>query len=152
MQERSAWIVIVRKIILAANWKMNLTQSEAESYLDIFLTQIAEVNNVDVVLVPPFTAIPALGEALKASKKSQAVWLGAQNMHWEKCGAFTGEISAGRKVETMNNRKKETRAANVLWTQIAVKSSASNANLPPLRGVCRPPSWKEVHREKNILL
>ena len=73
---------------------MNLTQSEAESYLDIFLTQIAEVNNVDVVLVPPFTAIPALGEALKASKKSQAVCLGAQNMHWEKCGAFTGEISA----------------------------------------------------------
>jgi len=47
-----------------------------------------------VVLVPPFTAIPALGEALKASKKSQAVWLGAQNMHWETCGAFTGEISA----------------------------------------------------------
>jgi hypothetical protein len=62
--------------------------------MDIFLTEIGEVNNVGVVLVPPFTAIPSLGEALKASKKSQAVWLGAQNMHWEKCGAFTGEISA----------------------------------------------------------
>jgi len=85
---------MVRKIILAANWKMNLTHSEAESYVDIFLTEIGEVNNVDVVLVPPFTAIPALGEALKASNKSQAVWLGAQNMHWEKGGAFTGEISA----------------------------------------------------------
>ncbi len=84
----------MRKKILAANWKMNLTHSEAESYVETFLTEIGEVNNVDAVLVPPFTAIPALGEALKASKKGQAVWLGAQNMHWEKCGAFTGEISA----------------------------------------------------------
>jgi triosephosphate isomerase (TIM) len=38
----------VRKIILAANWKMNLTHSEAESYVDIFLTEIGEVNNVDL--------------------------------------------------------------------------------------------------------
>src|SRR5271165_6742454 len=81
----------MRKKILAANWKMNLTHSEAESYLQSFLTEIGDVNDVEVVIIPPFTAIPAL---VLASEKIQALRIGAQNMHWEKSGAFTGEISA----------------------------------------------------------
>src|ERR1700736_729375 len=81
----------MRKKILAANWKMNLTHSEAESYLQSFLTEIGDVNDVEVVIIPPFTAIPAL---VSASEKTQALRIGAQNMHWEKSGAFTGEISA----------------------------------------------------------
>jgi triosephosphate isomerase len=81
----------MRKKILAANWKMNLTHSEAESYLQSFLTEIGDVNDVEVVIIPPFTAIPAL---VSASEKTQALRIGAQNMHWEKNGAFTGEISA----------------------------------------------------------
>jgi triosephosphate isomerase (TIM) len=83
--------MIMRKKILAANWKMNLTHSEAESYLQSFLTEIGDVNDVEIVILPPFTAIPAL---LLASEKTQALRIGAQNMHWEKSGAFTGEISA----------------------------------------------------------
>jgi triosephosphate isomerase (TIM) len=83
--------MIMRKKILAANWKMNLTHSEAESYLQSFLTEIGDVNDVEVLIIPPFTAIPAL---VSASEKMQAVRIGAQNMHWEKSGAFTGEISA----------------------------------------------------------
>src|ERR1700737_4064299 len=81
----------MRKKILAANWKMNLTHSEAESYLQSFLTEIGDVNDVEVVILPPFTAIPAL---VSASEKTQVLRIGAQNMHWEKSGAFTGEISA----------------------------------------------------------
>ena len=53
----------MRKKILAANWKMNLTHSEAESYLQSFLTEIGDVNDVEVVILPPFTAIPALVSA-----------------------------------------------------------------------------------------
>src|SRR5260370_31421161 len=83
--------MIMRKKILAANWKMNLTHSEAESYLQSFLTEIGDVNDVEVVILPPFTAIPAL---ISASEKTQALRIGAQNMHWERSGAFTGEISA----------------------------------------------------------
>src|SRR5215469_4848251 len=81
----------MRKKILAANWKMNLTHSEAESYLQSFLTEIGEVNDVEVVILPPFTAIPAL---VSASDKMPALRVGAQNMHWEKSGAYTGEVSA----------------------------------------------------------
>lgn len=81
----------MRKKILAANWKMNLTHSEAESYYQSFVTEIGDVNDVEVVILPPFTAIPAL---VSASEKSQVLRIGAQNMHWAKSGAFTGEISA----------------------------------------------------------
>jgi triosephosphate isomerase (TIM) len=81
----------MRKKILAANWKMNLTQSEAESYLAAFNSEIGEVDDVEVVIVPPFTAIPAL---VAASEKMPSIRIGAQNMHWEKSGAFTGEVSA----------------------------------------------------------
>src|ERR1700736_1308253 len=81
----------MRKKILAANWKMNLTHSEAESYFQSFLTEIGDVNDVEVVILPPFTAIPAL---VSASEKTQVLRIGAQNMHWEKNGAFTGEVSA----------------------------------------------------------
>jgi len=81
----------MRKKILAANWKMNLTQSEAESYLATFVSEIGEVDDVEVVIIPPFTAIPAL---VSASEKVPSIRIGAQNMHWEKSGAFTGEVSA----------------------------------------------------------
>ena len=49
------------------------------------------MNDVEVVIMPPFTAIPAL---VAASEKMPAIRIGAQNMHWEKSGAFTGEMSA----------------------------------------------------------
>ena len=55
----------MRKKILAANWKMNLTHSEAESYFDTFLSEIGQVNDVEVVIIPPFTAIPALVTAVR---------------------------------------------------------------------------------------
>jgi triosephosphate isomerase len=81
----------MRKKILAANWKMNLTQTEAESYLATFVSEVGEVDDVEVVIIPPFTAIPAL---VSASDKMQSIRIGAQNMHWEKSGPFTGEICA----------------------------------------------------------
>src|SRR5215813_9324014 len=81
----------MRKKILAANWKMNLTHSEAESYMRSFVSEIRDFNDVDVVIIPPFTAIPTI---IAAAEKMQTLRVGAQNMHWEKSGAFTGEISA----------------------------------------------------------
>src|SRR6516165_8551564 len=81
----------MRRKILAANWKMNLTQTEAESYLESFLPEMRAVNNVEVVIIPPFTAIATL---TAFSEKLPSVRIGAQNMHWEKSGAYTGEISA----------------------------------------------------------
>lgn len=81
----------MRKKIIAANWKMNMTVNEADGFLDTFLRELGEEKGVDVVIIPPFTALPYVSERLS---KVQHVKLGAQNMHWEKSGAFTGEISA----------------------------------------------------------
>jgi len=81
----------MRKKILAANWKMNMTVHEADSFLDIFLLEVAGEKGADVILVPPFTALARVSEQLS---HVQHVKLGAQNMHWEKPGAFTGEICA----------------------------------------------------------
>ena len=81
----------MRKKILAANWKMNLTHSEAESFFETFLSEIGQIDDIEVVIIPAFTAIPAL---VSASERMPAIRVGAQNMHWEKNGAFTGEVSA----------------------------------------------------------
>jgi triosephosphate isomerase len=81
----------MRRKIIAANWKMNMTINEAEGFLETFLLEVGDEKRVDIVLVPPFTAIPKVSERLSSV---QTVKLGAQNMHWEKPGAYTGEISA----------------------------------------------------------
>ena len=82
----------MRKKIIAANWKMNMTCSEAEGYTETLLRELGpDEEAVEVIIIPPFTAIAKMGELLS---KTQNVKVGAQNMHFEKSGAFTGEISA----------------------------------------------------------
>src|SRR6266550_5831035 len=81
----------MRKKIVAANWKMNMTQAESERFVESFLLEIGDISDVEVVIVPPFTAIPKVTEALG---RAQNIKVGAQNMYWEKSGPYTGEISA----------------------------------------------------------
>lgn len=81
----------MRKKIIAANWKMNTTLNESDAFFQTFLLEIDGEKRVDIVICPPFTALSHVSERLG---KVQNVKLGAQNMHWEKPGAFTGEISA----------------------------------------------------------
>ncbi len=80
----------MRKKIVAANWKMNMTQSESADFVDRLLLEIGDFDEVEVVIVPPFTAIAKVTEALTAAHN---IKVGAQNMYWERNGAFTGEIS-----------------------------------------------------------
>src|SRR5213595_577734 len=81
----------MRKKIVAANWKMNMTQAESARFVESMLLDLGDITGVEVVIVPPFTAIAKVMEALG---KAQNIKVGAQNMYWEKRGAFTGEISA----------------------------------------------------------
>ena len=81
----------MRKKIVAANWKMNMTQTEAAAFISTLLLEIGDMADIEVVILPPFTAIAKVNEALG---NSQNIKVGAQNMHWERSGAFTGEISA----------------------------------------------------------
>ncbi len=80
----------MRKPIVAGNWKMNKTSSEAKDLVRQLVPLLDGVKGVDVVLCPPFTALAAVSEAITGTQ----IDLGAQNMHWEKSGAYTGEISA----------------------------------------------------------
>jgi triosephosphate isomerase len=80
----------MRKKIVAANWKMNMTQAEAAAFVETLLLEIGDLAEVEVVILPPFTAIAQVNEALG---KAQNIKVGAQNMYWERAGAFTGEIS-----------------------------------------------------------
>jgi len=68
-----------------------MTQAESARYVESLLLDLGDIADVEVVIVPPFTAIAKVTESLG---KAQNIKVGAQNMHWEKNGAFTGEISA----------------------------------------------------------
>src|ERR1700736_5047666 len=81
----------MRKKNVAANWKMNMTQAESARFVQSLLLDLGDITDVEVVIVPPFTAIAKVMEALGAS---QSIKVGAQNMHWEPNGPFTGEISS----------------------------------------------------------
>src|SRR3954464_15696640 len=81
----------MRKKIVAANWKMNMTQAEAARFIESLLLDLGEMSDVEAVIIPPFTALAKVSEAVSNSPN---IKVGAQNMHWEKSGAFTGEISA----------------------------------------------------------
>ncbi len=80
----------IRKKIVAGNWKMNKSVSEASELVGHIKRGLHDCREVDVVLCPPFTGLAAVSEAVADTSMK----VGAQNMHWEKDGAYTGEISA----------------------------------------------------------
>ena len=80
-----------RKKFVAGNFKMNMTSSEVAPYLEVFRQETEKLNDVDIVLIPPFTAIAKASEILGGTQK---IRIGAQNMSPEAKGAYTGEISA----------------------------------------------------------
>lgn len=68
-----------------------MTQAESAEFVRSLLLELGDIREVDVVIIPPFTAIAKVTESLG---RAQNIKVGAQNMHWERSGAFTGEISA----------------------------------------------------------
>ncbi|WP_010272959.1 triose-phosphate isomerase [Paenibacillus senegalensis] len=85
----------MRTPIIAGNWKMFKTVKEALAFADAVKGK-AEVNGVDTVICAPFTQLASLVEALKGT----SIKVGAQNLHWEENGAYTGEISGPMLQET----------------------------------------------------
>ena len=75
--------------LVVGNWKMHGTQGMARELAQSVLDGLKRPRGVEVVVCPPFTALPAVGEVLRGA----AVALGAQNCHWQEQGAFTGEVS-----------------------------------------------------------
>ncbi len=79
----------MRKPIIAGNWKMHKTIEQAVALVRDMRRALNEIKGVDRVLCPPFPALAAVSELLQPLD----IELGAQNMHWEEQGAFTGEVS-----------------------------------------------------------
>ena len=80
----------VRKAIIAGNWKMNKTRPEAKALLEELKPMVADVKDVEIVACVPFTNL----ETALAATAGTNIKIGAENCHFEKSGAFTGEISA----------------------------------------------------------
>lgn len=79
-----------RTPLIAGNWKMHGLRRDAIALAEGIKASVAGVSGREVLVAPPFTALDAVAHVIKGS----AVLLGAQNLHWEPKGAFTGEVSA----------------------------------------------------------
>ena len=77
------------KYVIAGNWKMNKTPDEAAALIEAIKPLVRDAQ-CEVIVGVPFVDLPAALEAVKGS----SIGVAAQNCHWEKSGAFTGEISA----------------------------------------------------------
>lgn len=83
-----------RKPVMAANWKMNKTHIEAQLFVEELRNRLKPdaPDKVDIVICPPFTSIRTVQTTIDGDDLGFGV--GAQNMHWEDAGAYTGEVSA----------------------------------------------------------
>ncbi len=81
----------LRKKLIAGNWKMNKTAADGVALVADIVAAAGKQNDVEVVVCPPFTGL----ESAAAKLEGSTIKLGAQNMHPEASGAYTGEISAG---------------------------------------------------------
>lgn len=86
---------MTRVPLVAGNWKMHKTESQAEEYIQALLPRVSSVSGVDVAICVPFTDLRAMVDSARGSR----VEVYAQNMHQEPEGAYTGEVSAPMLVE-----------------------------------------------------
>jgi len=144
----------MRKKIIAANWKMNMTVAETESFLRDFRLEVEDVNLVEIVICPPFTALAKLSELLGGSQK---IRLGAQNFYYEKPGAYTGEISVQMLRELYvryvivghSERRQIFGETNELINKKVLAALASE--LRPILCVGETLAEREAGKEKEIL-
>ncbi|MBE9524561.1 MAG: triosephosphate isomerase, partial [Chloroflexi bacterium] len=79
----------MRRKFIAGNWKMNKTLAETRLLLDELVPLLSPLDGIDRAVCPPYSALQLAAEMLTGT----GISVGAQNMHWEESGAFTGELS-----------------------------------------------------------
>jgi triosephosphate isomerase len=123
-----------RTPLIAGNWKMHKTVSEAEAFVAGFLPRVSSADGVDVALCVPFTALAAVVDSTRGSR----VEVYAQNMHEAAAGAFTGEISAPMLVEhdvhgtLLGHSERRQHCAETDRALAAKVVAALNAGLAPM--------------------
>ena len=85
----------MRRPVIAGNWKMFKTRAETSAFFDALIPEIQDIEHCDIVVAPPFTALSTAADEADGTR----VKISAQDVHWEKDGAFTGEVSVRMLVE-----------------------------------------------------
>ncbi len=143
---------MARTPFMAGNWKMNCTIVEAKALVNGQLTELNAVTDVDLVLCPPFTALATVAEMLKGT----SIKAGAQSMHFQDRGAFTGEISAPMIKELADyvivGHSERRIHFNDKDYQIGLKMAAAlKAGLTPILCVGENPDQKENEWTESVL-
>ena len=142
-----------RTPLVAANWKMHKTRAEAGEFLDAFLPRAAELDGVETVVCPAFSAL----EVAVGRCRDSDVRVAAQNMHAEDEGAFTGEVSAAMLldlgVEAVVLGHSERRALfGETDDALAAKVPAALApGLRPIRWDCETDALRDAGETEDVL-
>ncbi len=123
---------------IAANWKMHKTVHESVVFVKEFRSLVKDIEDVEIVVAPPFTAVHAVAEAARNSN----IGVAGQNLHWERQGAFTGEVSA----EMVREAGARVRDHRSLGAPAAVRRHRRARQPPPHRGARRQADADRVHR------
>ena len=139
-------------LVVAGNWKMNTTISEATALARGVRDGSAAVSGVELILCAPFVSLAAVSGAVKGS----AVKVGAQNMHFEESGAFTGEVSAGMLqgicdyVILGHSERRQMFAETDRWVNSKIKA-AQTAGLKPILCVGETLEERESGKASDII-
>jgi triosephosphate isomerase len=137
-----------RKPVIAGNWKMYKTIEEASSFFSSFSSKPIP-DDVEVVICAPYLCLPALTKLAEPT----LVGIGAQNVHWEKEGAYTGEVSIpmlqeiGVKYVIVGHSERRAYFAETDQTVNEKVKAAVQAGLIPI--ICVGETWEEREKEET---
>ena len=143
----------MRHPFIAGNWKMFKTVHEAVVYVKEFRSLVKDIEDVEIVVAPTFTAVHACAEAARNSR----LGIAAQNLHWEREGAFTGEISgpmikeAGAEYVIIGHSERRTLFGETDETVNRKVRAAIAANLIPIACIGETLAEREAGATLSVL-
>ncbi|MBL7071256.1 MAG: triose-phosphate isomerase [Candidatus Omnitrophica bacterium] len=124
----------MRRVIIAGNWKMNKTIPEAIELVSGLKRGVADITNIDIVVIPPYTALSEISDMLVETN----IDVGAQDVYWEEKGAFTGQVApsmlkdAGVKYVVIGHSERRQYFGETNETVNKKLKAALNAGLSPI--------------------
>ncbi|MCX6090788.1 MAG: triose-phosphate isomerase [Candidatus Atribacteria bacterium] len=142
----------MRRLFIAANWKMNTIRQEATELIRGIKDRMGSVSAVDIMVAPPFTVLESVGRELLNTR----IQLGAQDVYFEKSGAYTGEISPGMLVDAGctyviigHSERRQYFAENDEMVNKKVMAGLKSYLVPIL---CVGESWEERKQGKTFFV
>jgi len=143
----------LRRPVIAGNWKMYKTAAETRAFFQAFAPLVVASEHCDIIVAPPFTALAAAVE----SARGTSIGIAAQNLYWEREGAFTGEISArmlvdaGCRAVIVGHSERRQFFGDTDETVCRKTKSALEAGLTPIVCVGEHLAEREADLTKSVL-